>query len=559
MEYKLSAKLFLTVPTVLSCAFSFISSSCIVDNKNNFDKESQNITFSSDEKYLEAITKGNIQYQNLKYNYKVEINNLSIDIDNKRLTFTYNFVDNNIKSKDYFYTINNLESLQNQFNKLKIDMDNKDSYYANKNLDISLLKIDKSQVDNYVKVKIVSVDKGNKDTELAIKVALNYLSKDYFYTYYLDGFKKPVTPNPINPNISKVRLGTWNMEHFMYNKNSFAIYKDEANQTFVHNVKANALAAVINYLKVDVQGIIELVDKDAIIELKDQLNSIDPSSQWDYVVCDKKENNPIMSYGSWAHEFAGFVYKKALLDLKLFEDKKSNWLVYDNSNFEAKEQTNPKIGFIRPPFGVCFETKGSIKNDFTFVINHFDSPGNKQWNSNNKIKKNTIYGYVEENDSAISGQGAQEADEAYNLINAMNWFDEKDGDNDELIYMGDTNIKFQNEAVAFKNMFPKYKSLLADTHANKTTLSTRWGAYSNPYDKIFYKGSLKAENANKYPLYNFPNDNILDGINSQTKWKEYVDKYFSNGMDYENEYIRWCITDHCPIYVDLMLDPNDIN
>ena len=51
--------------------------------------------------------------------------------------------------------------------------------------------------------------------------------------------------------------------------------------------------------------------------------------------------------------------------------------------------------------------------------------------------------------------------------------------------MGDTNIKFQNEAVAFKNMFLKYKSLLADTHANKTTLSTRWGAYSNPYDKIF--------------------------------------------------------------------------
>ena len=102
-------------------------------------------------------------------------------------------------------------------------------------------------------------------------------------------------------------------------------------------------------------------------------------------------------------------------------------MVYDNSNFEAKKQTNPKIGFIRPTFGVRFETKGSIKNDFTFVINHFDSSGNKQWNSNNKIKKNTIYGYVEENDSAISDQGAQEADEAYNLINAMNWFDEKDG------------------------------------------------------------------------------------------------------------------------------------
>ncbi|WP_416389214.1 endonuclease/exonuclease/phosphatase family protein [Mycoplasmopsis columbina] len=302
-----------------------------------------------------------------------------------------------------------------------------------------------------------------------------------------------------------------------------------------------ALSKIINYLNIDVQGIVELFNPEALIELVKELNTLNTEANWKYVISDydKGGKNVLLESNSKQHELSGFIYKASKLDAIAFDNNLIG-TSYDNSNYKPHFNSDSNLGFVRPPFGVKFKTKGSEKNDFTFVIGHFDSPGVSKENQEVSHKK----------------QGTQELDEAWNLNAAMNWYDHIDGNNNELIFMGDTNIKKNNEALAFEPLLVQnnYKSLLKED--NPTSIGRNFN-YSEPYDKIFYKGDLEVTNSDKYDLLAFPESGLWENISSFQEWKNFLQK---NDYDYKTEtsYISSVISDHAPIYTDLLLNKADL-
>ncbi|WP_051617825.1 endonuclease/exonuclease/phosphatase family protein [Mycoplasmopsis iners] len=341
-------------------------------------------------------------------------------------------------------------------------------------------------------------------------------------------------------NLKKIRIGNWNVLNFSLTEN---------NSDLVKNVKIKAIAYLIKHLNIDVQGIIELDNEEAVKELTNYLNQIQPEAKWEYIINDWNDNgkNPLLEANSKQHEYAAVIYKSSKLNSKKFINNKFG-LSYDNSNFENHFRQGKKYGYVRPPFGVLLETKGKTKNDFTFVIDHFDSPG-----KNDKIGESSI-SRVNGNKLAKS-VGDQEADEAYNLYNMMNWFDNHDAENDDLIFMGDTNIPAHTTNHLFEPALNNgYISLISDDV--NTSLGTKFGAYASAYDKIFYKGDLAFENPSTYNLYDIADDGVIPHIHGFAAWKKYVESY---NKTYSNpaSYIKSSIADHNPIYFDLILNPND--
>ncbi len=200
----------------------------------------------------------------------------------------------------------------------------------------------------------------------------------------------------------------------------------------------------------------------------------------------------------------------------------------------------------RPVAAVKFQTKTNIKNDFTFAIGHFDAPGNKSKSRNEKI------------DSEASGQGEQEANEARDLANVLTEIDKKDGPNNEIIFMGDTNIRTENTDKLFKSTLESYRLLLDKDE--KTTLSSKdFGEYANSYDKIFYKGDLKTKNAQKYNIFSIFEKNVVD-LEQYDKMRKKdgrsINYKTTNPKDINR--IRG-ISDHTMVYFDLELNESDKN
>ncbi|WP_338822333.1 MnuA family membrane nuclease [Mycoplasmopsis felifaucium] len=333
-------------------------------------------------------------------------------------------------------------------------------------------------------------------------------------------------------NSNKVRIGFWNVLNF----------GDDA-----PNYKYEALASVIYKNNYDLVGLVEVDGKNAVNNLVSKLNELYKTDKYDYLQTDKKVGHKSLSSRSNVPEYASFIYNKQLLKALPFENNQKV-LVYDNSTWNNFGETNSlkARGYMRPPAGVKFETLGNIKNNFTYVISHFDSPGKDTKNKEGSHK-------------TIRGGGAQEITEALNLKNAMDWFDIKDGANDDLIFAGDTNIIRGKESEAFAPILNSYESLLADTAKNSTSLSKTMNVYSEPYDKIFIKSDLTYTQGNKYDLFRFPNNDYAFGnINSFNQWQKIVE---SNGKKYKAkaDYIRSAISDHTTVWFDLFLNPNDQN
>ncbi|KUH47292.1 endonuclease/exonuclease/phosphatase family protein [Mycoplasmopsis meleagridis] len=346
-----------------------------------------------------------------------------------------------------------------------------------------------------------------------------------------------------NNNPLTIRIGNWNVLNFSLS---------EKNENLVKNTKIFALSHLINHLKIDVQGIIELDNEEAIIALVNSLNNLDPNAKWTYTISDNSENgngkNKKIPSNSKQHELAAILYKSSILKAKEFTNNKISES-YDNSTFSPYYEKSNVLGYVRPPYALFLETLGNIKNDFTLVIDHFDSPGAKK-NGESKINPDS-------ENNLKAALGAQEADEAYNLVNVMNYFDKLDGKNDDLIFMGDTNIARGN-LNTFKPLLTEgYKNLINENI--NTSLGLKIDRYSNPYDKIFYKGTLETNNAKTYDLYNIINDKVLPNVNSLEEWKKLVDSYKSTSFSNDYAYIRSVISDHNPIYFDLILNTNDVN
>ncbi|MDO6829411.1 endonuclease/exonuclease/phosphatase family protein [Mesomycoplasma ovipneumoniae] len=317
-------------------------------------------------------------------------------------------------------------------------------------------------------------------------------------------------------NNQSIRVGFWNILK----------YTNKGNDP--NTAKTYALATVINSSRSDVVGLAEIALSGDGTDIINELEKLDPSAGWKQITTGK--------YGKERQqEKYTFLYKSSLLETIDFEPNSNPYLIQEGIKLQK---------WARPVAAVKFKTKTSIKNDFTLAIGHFDSPG-----KNNKRN--------EKADSEARDQGEQEADEARDLANVLTEIDKKDGPNNEIIFMGDTNIYGKNTEKLFKSTLESYKLLLDKDE--KTTLSSKFGEYKNSYDKIFYKGDLNTKNAKKYNLFSIFENNIVD-LETYDKMRK-QDKRSMNYKSGDPKDVKRIkgISDHTMIYFDLELSESDKN
>ncbi|WP_337903769.1 endonuclease/exonuclease/phosphatase family protein [Mesomycoplasma ovipneumoniae] len=323
--------------------------------------------------------------------------------------------------------------------------------------------------------------------------------------------------NPQNGNIQSIRVGFWNVLNYTNKSKS------------PNSAKTYALANVINSSGSDVVGLAEITTTGDGTDIVKELQILNPSAGWKQITTDK--------YGKTnQQEKYTFLYKSSLLETINFEGNSNPYLIQNGTN----------LTWARPVAAVKFKTRTNIKNDFTLAIGHFDAPGNKSKSRNEKA------------DSEARDQGEQEANEARDLVNVLTEIDKKDGPNNEIIFMGDTNIRGENTEKLFKLTLESYQSLL--NKGEKTSLSSKdFGEYANSYDKIFYKGDLKTKNAQKYDLYSIFEKKIVD-LEKYDKMRKQDNRStkYKVGDPKDINRIR-AISDHTMVYFDLELSESDKN
>ncbi|TKA59545.1 hypothetical protein MBOVa_1190 [Mycoplasmopsis bovis 8790] len=331
-------------------------------------------------------------------------------------------------------------------------------------------------------------------------------------------------------NFKNINIGFWNVLNYSNTSLSQAYFKTQA------------LASVIFNQKYDLVGLVELKGSnnthlDELIKLLNEQNKkISSHDRWAYRVSDKYISNP--SYKKHGDgEFAGFLYKTNKLEPIKFKDGSIGKIYkYDNPEFKETPFGGGVTHYSRPPYAMKFKIlDNSLKNnDFTYIIDHFDSPGKK--NSTAEV--------------SVKGAGSSELNEAHNLQYVFDYFNEIDGENDDLFFAGDTNIKAQNHSEAFgwidKNN--AYKNVFEPNNENNTSLSIAINKYANSYDKIIHHSMLKYINPKIFKLYEFVNDGFLyKNINSLNDWVQYVRDSSSKAYGSNSGYIRSGISDHSPV------------
>ncbi len=144
-----------------------------------------------------------------------------------------------------------------------------------------------------------------------------------------------------------------------------------------------------------------------------------------------------------------------------------------------------KVDWSRPPYSAEFSTQ---KGKVVVAFGHFDSPG-ANTKRGEKIAK------------MGKGQGAHEYFEAQTTFKAMDSI-KQHFNNENILFMADTNIKFGNQAAAFGES-KDYTFLTEDNEAWKSSLGTKSG-YANPYDKIITSNSFKNKVLNQAePYWNY--------------------------------------------------------
>ncbi|MDW2922385.1 endonuclease/exonuclease/phosphatase family protein [Mesomycoplasma ovipneumoniae] len=321
--------------------------------------------------------------------------------------------------------------------------------------------------------------------------------------------------NQAKDNMQSIRVGFWNVLNYTN--------KSKKN---TNTAKTYALANVINSSGSDVVGLAEITSTGDGTDIVKELEKLNPSAGWKQITTDKygKQNQ---------QEKYTFLYKSSLLETINFEGSSNPYLIQDGKN----------LTWARPVAAVKFQTKTNIKNDFTLAIGHFDAPGASS-NRNEKA------------DSEARNQGEQEANEARDLVNVLTQIDEKDGPNNEIIFMGDTNIRTENTDKLFKSTLVSYRLLLDKDE--KTSLSSKdFGEYANSYDKIFYKGDLKTKNAKKYELYSIFEKNTVN-LEEYDKMRKQDGRSVKYKLDDPKDINRIRgISDHTMVYFDLELSESD--
>ncbi len=329
-------------------------------------------------------------------------------------------------------------------------------------------------------------------------------------------------------NFKNINIGFWNVLNYSNTSLNKAYFKTQA------------LASVIFNQKYDLVGLVELKGSnnnhlDELIKLlNEQSEKISSHDRWAYRVSDKYISNP--SYTKHRDsEFAGFLYKTNKLEPIKFNDG-SIGKIYENPEFKETPFGGGVKHYSRPPYAMKFKIlDSSLKNnDFTYIIDHFDSPGKKRGNK----------------EVAVNGAGSSELNEAHNLQYVFDYFNELDGENDDLFFAGDTNIKERNhnEAFSWLSKNSAYKNVFEPNNENKTSLSNTIDKYANSYDKIIHRSKLKYINPKIFKLYDFVNNGFLyKNINSINDWVQYVKSSSRKKYRSDYGYIRSGISDHSPV------------
>lgn len=344
-------------------------------------------------------------------------------------------------------------------------------------------------------------------------------------------------PNPGEVYTRNIRIAHWNVCNY-------------GNGGLQKEGKGKAIASIIYDQKYDICAITELDSVDRVpSHLVDLLNEIEnkysTNNVWAMVAGDyKKETGLANSQSGSGDRGVAFLYRKNVVEVLPFSDG-SQGKFYRNKYFENIFGTaGPTANeYTRPPF--CVRWRGAqskFKNvNFVYAASHFDGPG---------VKQNG------EQDSGLSPKtGSREANEAYNIKNVFRWLEEETGD-DDLVFQGDTNIKYKVAKAAFKDL-DKY-NILKDDVSNASSLKTSRNNYSEPYDKIIHKSNLRALNPKVYKLWDFVNDNIFQWgrITSISEWYSWCNSHGGAGSS-EDRTVYGYVSDHCPISYDLELVSND--
>ncbi|VEU59330.1 exonuclease/endonuclease/phosphatase family protein [Mesomycoplasma neurolyticum] len=352
-----------------------------------------------------------------------------------------------------------------------------------------------------------------------------------------------INDNPIKKtknNTKKEKLQKSNVKVGMWN-----VYKLSANSK---KEKYEALAKVILNQNLSLVGLTEIMGekkrndnlaiefdinaKRAVDKIKNTLNDFDSEKDWDYVISSKLASNskyqnqnetiamlykinyfepiPFVGYenldqtllkhgydkNNWLKKYnlknedelknkilINNQYKNTLLKIynnesdinKSYTEKQLLGINYINTPWVAQTNKNNKtIQYARSPFGVMWKSK--IDNQtFTTVVAHLDAP---------KAQENR----QEEKSEFSSSQGQHEVEEALKINDVMNFFDVLDGDNQNLIFLGDTNITEKVGPIVFEPLIKNGFKTGLDWNT-KTSLGKQ-ELYSNPYDRIFYKGQI---------------------------------------------------------------------
>ncbi|MBU4691678.1 hypothetical protein KQ872_01720 [Mycoplasma sp. ES3225-GEN-MYC] len=354
-------------------------------------------------------------------------------------------------------------------------------------------------------------------------------------------------PNPVpnehqdNQNVQttsddRLRIALWNVANF----------GDGALEP-----KYQAITSIIFTQKYDVVGLIELDSIKVISRLVNYLNVLEQKNNtnnlWDFIYkelpVDSKKN--INVNGDKA---AAYIYNKTKVVPEILNNSQ-NGIIYDNSNFQVFKGPLALNAYSRAPYIGKFRSnvEGYKNVNFTLAISHFDGPGVKT-----KI-----------GEESFKGMGSREYNEAKNIKNVLDWVKKINDGDDDLIFMGDTNIPSGKESIAF-DWVSEYGAImpLGEGEEALSSLKTEFGNYAKPYDKIVHKSNLKFENAKVYKLYSFVEDPSIfqwAKITSLVDWITYYQNYQKYNKTYSSNsrYVYNGVSDHSPISYDLILDPND--
>ncbi|WP_330463298.1 MnuA family membrane nuclease [Metamycoplasma gateae] len=280
-------------------------------------------------------------------------------------------------------------------------------------------------------------------------------------------------------NSNVVKWGHWNILNF-------------TGDTEHQSKKTKRIALLANKEKFDVLGLTEVNNEEGIKTLVDEMNALNSSNLYSYVLSKKLKGE---KFGDGAAEHVAVIYNNQTMETEAFNNNEIGYS-YDNKFDDKLGDT--KAQYSRPPYGVKFKFKLKPEEKLTFVFAHFDGPGVS--GSNKKI-----------GEKSYKGIGSFEYRESQELANVLDYFDQIDGDQSNIFFGGDTNIKKGKQSLAFSTLEGKYNSVFKDIDDHKTSLGKKH-KWSEPYDKLFYKTNYELVSSNVFDIYKTIEDEEIKSL-----------------------------------------------